>query len=118
MITVKNRGKYWLTHDPIIIMLADELETKSVKMIYKLILSEGSGKIHFVSGEKFNFSKDLISRAFRMYEVIAEQSYKEGTHLELNKGIREWICYMLPLGLPNKNNPEKSIYVINECITN
>ena len=112
------RGKYWLTHNPITLLLVDKQEINSPMISYQLFLSEGSGTIQFVLSDEFNFSKELISRAFRMYDVKGEQSYKEGIHLELNKGLREWVCYMLPSGLPDTNNSEKSMYVTNECITN
>ncbi len=114
MITVMSRGTHWLTSAPVLLMLRDEQESEKV---YRFFLTDGQGKITFITKSEFSFTKDVITGKYRKYEVKNEQSFKNGVYLELSVGMGKWNCYILPTGLPNKNSPEKSILVTKECIT-
>jgi len=100
-----------------LLMLDTEKEGESVKAVYNFNLSQRSGTIRLASHSEFYTVEKILSGRFRMYRVSNEQSFKNGTQLELCKKAGEWNCYVLPEGLPDKNNREKSFFVTNDCIT-
>lgn len=114
MITVSSRGKHLLTSDPALLMLRDERESEKV---YRFFLTDGQEKIRFITRSEFNFTKNVITGRYRIYEVKNEQSFKDGVYLELCIRVGKWNCYILPTGLPDQNILEKNILATKECIT-
>lgn len=114
MITVTGRGRHWLKSDPVLLMLRNEQELEKV---YRFFLTDGQGRINFISRSVFNYTEDVITGRYRTYEVKNEQPFIDGTYLELYIRAGKWDCYILPRGLPDKSTLEKSVFVTNKCIT-
>lgn len=114
MVTVASRGEYWLTNDSLLLMLRDEQEAERV---YRFFLDDGQRKIRFISSNDFNFTKDVTTGRYRIYEVKSEQSFNDGVYLELCICAGKWDCYILTEGLPDKKIPEKGVIDTNKCIT-
>ena len=117
MITVMSRGEYFLEKKPMLLTLIDGEETERKSTGYHFILTKEKGDIFFVPEEKSKTTKDMVLGRFRLYKVINDQNFKEGTYLELSGTSGKWKCYVLPHGLPDKNVSEKSIIATNKCIT-
>jgi len=117
MITVTSKGEYMFMSIPMLLVLTNEKEDESAKTVYRFDLSQSRGNIKLASTNEFTSTEKLLSGRFRIYEVLNEQSFKNGTQLEICKKAGEWSCYVLPEGLPDKNNRVKNFFITNNCIT-
>lgn len=87
------------------------------KKNYAWINAQGIGEILVASNKKAPTESTLAIGRYRMYDVKDEPKLTDLLHLELLVGDGYWQGYLLPTGLPNKNDTRNRIIPTEETIT-
>ena len=75
------------------------------------------GEILVTSSGDFMLDSVLSSGQYRLYQVKDEPGLVDLVHLELEVGPKDWQGYLLPTGLPDKQDTKNRIIPTQEIIS-
>lgn len=84
---------------------------------YVWIRAEGIGDI-LTASVRAHWARNLLAEGqYRLYQIEAEPAYSDQMHLELLVGESDWQGYLLPSGLPRRDNRRVRVIATNETIS-
>lgn len=113
MIILLNQGEYKLVGSK----GGSRLLILDDKDCYAWINANEIGEILVQTKNKLIDSYILSRGKYRIYRVTGENNLTDLLHLELYIGEGYWQGYLLPTGLPSKENPKNKIIPTKEIIT-